>query len=200
MKRGVAGAIVLTCMTSIGCAPVLDANSALWTVDMAEPLALQNPVSGFFEIEDWCPALYFNNVLDAGGQPVVAALTRAPHRVNAPFFSEDEDIYVINPFFNAGELGAPLAFDIGPIGTFYEDAPHAFEVSGAQGEVDPPAINVTRRIVQGSAKGDDEFNVDLEYTFDCGSNGTVTRAGVTCECSTRTISLEAVASSASSTF
>lgn len=189
-----AGAVALG--GSVACAPVLDANSALWTVDMSEPLAVQNPDSGFFEIQDWCPALYFNNVIDENGNPTVAASTRAPHRVNAPFFTEDEDVYIINPFFNAGELGAPLSFDIGPIGTFYEDAPHAFEVSGSQGEVTPAAMNVTRRIVRGSAKGDDEFSVDLEYTFNC-DGGSVTRAGVSCDCEApRTVSLSAVASGA----
>ncbi len=190
-------AAVALAVSCVACAPVLDANSALWTVDMSEPLAVQNPVSGNFELQDWCPALYFNNILDDNGEPTVAALTRAPHRVNAPFFTEDEDVYTINPFFSPGELGSPLSFDIGPIGTFYEDAPHAFEVSGSQGQVDPPAMNVTRTIVRGNAKGDDEFNVDLEYTFNCGANGTVTRDGVTCDCATpRTISLAAVASGA----
>lgn len=189
--------LVAVVASGAACAPVLDANSALWTVDMTEPLAVQNPGSGFFEIADWCPALYFDNVVDQNGIPTVGALTRAPHRVNAPFFSEDEDLYTINPFFQPAELGAPLTFDIGPIGTFYEDAPHAFEVSGSQGEVEPAAMNVTRRIVSGNAKGDDEFSVTLEYTFDCGGNGRVVRDGVECDCAApRVITLDALATGA----
>lgn len=178
----------------VACAPVLDSNNSQWTVTMTEPLAVQNPATGSFEIESWCPALYFNNQFDGVGNPIPSTSTLAPHNVNAPLLGENEDIYTIMPFFNALEFGNPIRFDIGPIGTFYEEQPNAYQVTGASpGDITPASMNVTRRLGNGTASGEDNFSIDLDYTFDCGDAGVVTRGDVTCECDDVRLSLDASA-------
>jgi hypothetical protein len=189
------GAVVALGVAAVACAPVLDSNNSQWTVTMLEPLAVQNPQTAQFEIEEWCPSLYFNNRTDEFGNPLPSTTTLAPHQVLVPLIGEDEDIYTFNPFFNALEFGNPIVFDIGPIGTFYEDQPNSYQVTGAApGDITPVSMNVTRRIANGKASDEDNFTIDLDYEFDCGEAGTVTRGDVTCQCGTTRLTLEALAS------
>lgn len=170
-----------------GCAPVLDTNNSQWTVTMSEPEATpnaQNPV--LFDME-WCPAIFFNKLSDgATGTPIPTTTTQAPNNVNIQVLEVvDDDVYQINPFFFPEEFGQPITFDIGPIGTFYEEQPTTYQVIGAQsGDVTPASMNVTRRIADGRADGESEFTISLDYTFDCGGAESVTRGDVSCACET----------------
>jgi hypothetical protein len=94
-----------------------------------------------------------------------------------------DDVFTLSlsrPLLNG--FPSVVQFDVGPLGGVYFDEAGVVAAIAAVNTndgvvVDPPTLNVGQFVVGGNRVSDNEFNVILEYRYDCGDDDTATLSG-----------------------
>jgi hypothetical protein len=173
VKRAAQALVVGAAGFVAGCAPTINAQQIGWTMTV-------NGDASDVEVEsdntiEWCPALLFNQFDPNTGQNIARPNVTVLN-LTASVIADDvvePDIYTLTQNFpDARPWGSNAAtFDIGPIGTFYEEDPISFAIS-SDGSVQvnspsPPTVNITRTLVDGHVDDDRNFSITFDYDVDC---------------------------------